>query len=243
MKSFWKNNQTHFVVYFYLILDKLRFSKNYAQILMFHHVTDDKVDASPICLSSVAQFTQVLEYLKKNKIKVVSIEDALTNIKKNIFRGYAVITFDDGLEDTFKIAYPLLKNYNFPFTIYITLNYLNEKGYLTIDQLNILKKDPLCTLGAHTLSHSVLKTAENSREEIVQSRVLLEKIINKKVLHFAIPYGGPGSISIKNIFEIKNAGYKSAVSSIGARLNYLSTLNKFFLPRVNGSLFPFDDYE
>lgn len=243
MRSFWVKIRTYFVVYSYVILDRLNFSKNNAYILMFHHVTDDKIDASPSCINSIASFTQVLEYLKANNVKVVSIEEAITKIKNKDFKGYAVITFDDGLQDTFEVAYPLLVNYNFPFTIYITLNYLDQKGYLSVDQLKTLRKDPLCTLGAHTLNHDVLRNSKNSREEIIQSKLLLERIINMEVLHFAIPYGGPISISIKNIIEIKSAGYKSAVSSVGARLNLFSTLNKFFLPRINGSFFHFNKHD
>ena len=106
MKSFWIKLKSLFIVYFYMSLDKLGFSKNNAFILMFHHVTNDQVDASPECKCNVEHFTKVLEYLKNNRIKVVSINEALININEGEFSGYAVITFDDGIDGTFKIAYP-----------------------------------------------------------------------------------------------------------------------------------------
>ncbi len=165
------------------------------------------------------------------------MDEALSNINKGILTGYAVITFDDGIDNTFNTAYPLLKSYDFPFTVYITLNYLNNKGYINSEQLQILNKESLCTLGAHSITHPVLKTAVNSREEIGQSKRQLESILKKEVSHFAYPYGAPTSVSIKNIIEAKKEGYRSSVSTIGSRLNYFSTLNKFYLPRVNGSSF------
>jgi peptidoglycan/xylan/chitin deacetylase (PgdA/CDA1 family) len=220
-----------------LILDKLGFSNNNAFILMFHHVTNDQVDASPECKCSVEHFTNVLEYLKNNRIKVVSMNEALVNIDEGALIGYAVITFDDGINDTFKIAYPLLKIYNFPFTVYLTLNYLNNKGYLTSEQLEILNKDPLCTIGSHTLTHPVLSTALDAKMEIIQSKQRLENLLKKEIFHFAYPYGGPSAVSIKNVFDAKAARYRSAVSTVESRLNFFSTITKFYLPRVNGSFF------
>jgi peptidoglycan/xylan/chitin deacetylase (PgdA/CDA1 family) len=220
-----------------VILDKLRLPGNNGFILMFHHITDEKVEASPACISSINNFLQVLEYLKRNNIKVVSIDEALINIKKKMLSGFAVITFDDGMEDTFEVAYPILKKYNFPFTVYITLSFLNKEGYLLSKQLNILNKEPLCTLGAHSMNHPVLMTSENAKEEIVQSKRLLENIINKEVVHFAYPYGSPAAVSVKNILDVKRAGYKSSVSTVESKLNYFSTISRFYLPRVNGSFF------
>ena len=215
MSSFWIYTR-RLLVYLYHIPDKLKLPDEKALILMFHHVTDEKVEASPSCLCSVNNFLQVLEYLKRNNIKVVSIDKALSNIRKRIFRGYAVITFDDGIDDTFEVAYPVLKNRNLPFTVYITFNYLNKKGYLLTEQLKILSNDPLCTVGAHTLNHHVLINSENAKEEIVQSKRLLETLINKEVLHFAYPYGGPYAVSLENILDTKCAGFKTAVSTIDA---------------------------
>lgn len=237
MSSFWINLKSLFITHFYLILDKMGFSKNNALIFMFHHVTNGLTEASLDCKCSVEHFTKVLEYLNNNNIKVVSMNEALVNINENVLHGFAVITFDDGIDDTFEIAYPLLKIYNFPFSVYLTLNYLNTKGYLTSEQLEILNKDPLCTIGAHSLTHPVLSTALDSKMEIIQSKQRLENLLKKEVLHFAYPYGGPSTVSIKNIFDTKDARYRSAVSSVGARLNYFSTITKFYLPRVNGSLF------
>jgi peptidoglycan/xylan/chitin deacetylase (PgdA/CDA1 family) len=196
-------------------LDKLGFSNNNVFILMFHHLTNELIEASLDCKCSVEHFTKVLEYLKNNCIKVVSMDEALININEGEFSGYAVITFDDGIDDTYKIAYPLLKIFNFPFTVYITFNYLDKKGYLTSEQLEILNKESLCTLGAHSLTHPVLRTELNAKEEIVQSKQNLENILKKEVLHFAYPYGGPAAVSIRNIYYTKASRYRSAASIVG----------------------------
>jgi peptidoglycan/xylan/chitin deacetylase (PgdA/CDA1 family) len=229
--------QYRLISYLYLFLDKLSFSNNNAIIFMFHHISDEQINASLECKCKVDHFIKILEYLKNNFITVISIEEAIVNIKKGIRKGYAVITFDDGFDNTFNIAYPLLKYYNFPFTVYIPTNYVDKKGYINSQQLELLSKESLCTIGAHTITHPFLNTALNSKEEIVQSKIILENKIKKEVHHFAYPYGGPTTVSFKNIREVRDAEYQSAVSSVGSRLNYISTLNKLYLPRVNGTFF------
>jgi peptidoglycan/xylan/chitin deacetylase (PgdA/CDA1 family) len=204
---------------------------------MFHHVSNEEKDGSSNCQCNVEHFIKILKYLKSNNIKVISMDQAIVNINNGVLTDYAVITFDDGIDDTFNIAYPILKLYDFPFTVYITLNYLNKNGYLTSEQLEILNKESLCTLGAHSLTHPVLRTALNSKEEIGQSKQMLENILKKEVLHFAFPFGAPTVVSFKNIREAKDAGYKSAVSTVESRLNYISILNKHYLPRIDGERF------
>ena len=76
-------------------------------ISMFHHVSNEQIDAAPNCKCNVEHFTKVLEYLKNNSINVISIDEAMVNINKGILTGYGVITFDDCINDTFNIAYPL----------------------------------------------------------------------------------------------------------------------------------------
>lgn len=237
IKSFWIALQSRILTYSYIILDKLGFSKNNALILMFHHVSNEQLDVTLACKCEVEHFIKVLDYLKNNNIKVVSIDEAIENINRGILNGYAVITFDDGIDDTFYIAYPLLKSYNFPFTVFITLNYLDKEGYLSSDQLEILNNEFLCTLGSHSITHPVLRTNSNSEEEIAQSKHMLEFKLKKEVYHFAYPYGGPTAISLLNIREAKNSGYLSAVSTVESRLNYFSTISKFYLPRINGSFY------
>lgn len=85
---------------------------------MFHHVAKEQIEVASECYCSVEHFIKVLEYLKNNRIKVVSMNEALVNINKGILKGYAVITFDDGIDSTFQVAYPLLKINNILYSLY-----------------------------------------------------------------------------------------------------------------------------
>ena len=56
--------------------------------------------------------------------KFISL-DRLYEVLKNqeTVKKYIVLTFDDGYKDNYDFAYPILKKYNIPFTIYITTSF------------------------------------------------------------------------------------------------------------------------
>lgn len=71
-------------------------------------------------------------------------------------------------------------------------------------------------IGAHTLEHPILGLcdADRAREEIGQTREILEGLINKPVTSFAYPNGHPGvDFSSQHIQMVKQAGYRYAVTT------------------------------
>jgi len=62
---------------------------------------------------------------------------------------------------------------------------------LSWEQIIELAAEPLCTIGAHTVSHPALPTLsdEKIRKELSEGKKRIEEIIKKPVKHFAYPYG------------------------------------------------------
>ena len=92
----------------------------------------------------------------------------------------------------------LLKNLNYLEQKKIMLQILDFKKlekytdlFLNWNDLIKLKSSPLITIGAHTISHPSLAYLSDAEalEEIQASKKIIEEKINKKVLHFAYPYG------------------------------------------------------
>ena len=109
------------------------------------------------------------------------------------------------------------------------IKYTND--LLNVDDLIKLNSKELITLGAHTHNHIALSYLNDSEclDELLTSKKIIEKIINKKVIHFAYPYGGEKEISEREPKVLKSLGYLSAVTT---QLNISEKYKNYLLPRI-----------
>jgi len=115
-----------------------------------------------------------------------------TNINK---KSCLSLTFDDGLESDYTIAYPLLKEKNFSATFFIIANITSDpdeinRRFLKPYQIKELSEAGF-EIGSHSLSHKMLTTLSNEEieKELKESKELLEKNYNITINSFAYPYG------------------------------------------------------
>jgi peptidoglycan/xylan/chitin deacetylase (PgdA/CDA1 family) len=90
-------------------------------ILYYHRVLEDKdfnkiIGPNKELSIKKSDFIKQMNFIKKN-CHPISIADIKKNIKTK--KTKIIVTFDDGYKDNLKIAYPILKKNNIPFTIYI----------------------------------------------------------------------------------------------------------------------------
>lgn len=200
--------------------------------LMFHNVTDENVDADDNCKCKINEFSLILEQYKRAGYRFVSLDDAINIIKNKYKEKFVVVTFDDIPDNVYENAYPILKEQNIPFVIFVTFSFIGKESFISKSKLEALIQDQLCTVGAHSMTHPMLRNIKNSKWEIEQSKIELESLLKRPIKYFAYPYGRFSSISQRVIKEVQAAGYESAFSSISAPLTEVSTDNLFFLPRV-----------
>lgn len=202
--------------------------KEQGKILMFHHISDEYVDTIDCCKCKVDRFREIVELVQKS-YEIISIENIYN---RTSHKKYAVITFDDGCIDAYNNAFPYLLEHNIPFTVYVVSDFVDKEGYLGVDELKNLAKNPLVTIGYHTKSHPLLIRVKHLREEMYSHKHELEKIIEKKIDHFAFPYGKLYAVGVKSVLLGKHLGYKTVVSTFDTYLSRFSLFFKFFLPRT-----------
>lgn len=103
-------------------------------LLMYHRVNNER-DVHGLSISPHF-FEQQLEYLK-TCYKIISLRDAVSMLATGTISGtYACVTFDDGYRDNYDYAFPLLKKYNVPATIFVTVDGLESGffGWYTFDK-------------------------------------------------------------------------------------------------------------
>lgn len=201
-------------------------------ILMYHHVTDEHVNILESCQCKVDTFRRNLIELKNKGYLFCSVETALSLIREQSSQKFVVVTFDDVPDNVYTNAYPILKELDIPFILFMTTGYIDRPGYLSKKQLLEMDKDPLCTIGAHTLTHPQLRRVANSHEELSRSKVILEQLLGHSVEYLAYPFGRQSSISKGVIHQAEKIGYKCAFSTIQTPVNDISSKELFFLPRV-----------
>lgn len=83
-------------------------------------------------------FIQQIKYLKENA-NIISIDDVCNNIKNKMkFKKNSVcITFDDGFENNFTVAAPILKKYNIPAIFYLCPDSISRKLFFWVDIIEI----------------------------------------------------------------------------------------------------------
>lgn len=162
-------------------------------------------------------FEKQMNWFYKNNWESFTISELvkLDEIPKKSF----VVTFDDGFEDNFLNAFPILKKYNFKATIYLVpnqkTNHWEEKNtsvlsnLLNNEQILQMQNSGLIEFGSHTLSHVNLSTINDEQllNELKKSKEEVEKITNQECEAFAYPYG---KFDDNIVNSVKRVGYKNA---------------------------------
>jgi peptidoglycan/xylan/chitin deacetylase (PgdA/CDA1 family)/CelD/BcsL family acetyltransferase involved in cellulose biosynthesis len=109
-----------------------RRSQPSARILYYHRVNDDNDPFFP-SISRVL-FEKEIRYLAGN-YKVVSLTNALSHLHGGSPETVLSITFDDGYQDNYQYAFPILQRYGVPATIFLTTGSLDSRDPLWFEQL------------------------------------------------------------------------------------------------------------
>ncbi len=208
-------------------------------------------------------FTKQMEYMAVN-FKLISLHDLyeMRTTKKDISGRFAVITFDDGYEDNYDYAFPILKYFGVNATFFLTTGFLNGevdiakrdiiyRGLkpLKWEQILQMKAEGL-SFGSHTHTHPILSdiSLNDAENEIICSKDILENRLNETIKMFAYPLGQRRTFNSSIVKLLKKHGFESACSTVWGcdnsctdifglhriRIDPFDTLNDF-KDKVNGN--------
>lgn len=191
-------------------------------MLMLHSVGDERHALN----ISVSLFEQLL--LKLQNKRLIRLKDWEKET------GFVSLTFDDVPSSFYYNAFPLLKKYRIPFTIFVSCSLLDSENYITTEMLKEIAEFELSSIGSHGCRHSfysVLSKVEKL-EELSSSQKILEGLIHKEIDLYAFPYGSFYACGIRNK-NLVSTFYKYGFGTISTPITTPSLLPHYFLPRIN----------
>lgn len=176
-------------------------------------------------------FEGQMSYLAMNDIPVVTLSDLKEDRRLSVNRSRSVsviITFDDGHISNYTRAFPILKRYGYKAYFFITTDWIGKDYYMTEDMIRELH-DAGMIIGSHGKTHRYLSDI-NSKEvehEIVESKLVLENILQSKISSFSLPGGRDNK---KVLALIKKRGFSQIFNSIPTKNNILD--ENWYIHRV-----------
>jgi peptidoglycan/xylan/chitin deacetylase (PgdA/CDA1 family) len=188
-------------------------------------------------------FAEHLDVLLDEGATFLTVTGLVTRLRAGDLPARAVaITFDDGLDSVREEAAPMLASRGLPATVYCVAGRLGgdsdwPSARSEAPKLRLMSAAELTALarqgfevGSHGMQHAPLVTGTEAslREEIVDSRLVLEQALDLPVTSFAYPYGAGPSAEARTLVE---AAYETACTTAVGEVT--PETNVHALPRVD----------
>ena len=185
-------------------------------VLIYHRFGEDKYPSTNI---AVDRFSEQLEFLKKNNYQVIPLEQLVHSLQggSRLPDRAVVITIDDGYRSVYTQAWPVLKKYGYPFTVFVyTQNTENKHwNYMTWDQIKEMKAAGV-DFQNHGFDHAhmAFKPSEMNldeykawiRADLAVSTGIMSEELKERPRFFAVPYGEYNKVVLD---EIRSFGYEA----------------------------------
>jgi len=168
-------------------------------VLIYHRFGEDKYPTTNI---GVDRFREQLGYLKANDYQVIPLAQLVRSLKDGgeLPERAVVITMDDGYRSVYEKAWPVLKEYGYPFTVFLYVKATNNNhwNYMTWEQVREMKATGVDFQNhGYAHEHMAFKPADMDmasyrgwlRKDLEISTKLITEKLEERPRYFALPYG------------------------------------------------------
>lgn len=206
-----------------------------AQVIIFGYHRFEKKVRRPDTEITPEAFENQMKELQAHKISVIPMQDFLAwkRGEKAIPSRAAIITIDDGYKSGYEVAWPILKKYGYPFTLFIYTEGVRGGKFgggqaMTWEQLAEMR-DAGIDIQAHSATHQDLRKLPSKMKssgltydqwlesEVAGSKQTLEQRLGIQVNCFAVPFG---YYNEKVREAAKKARYEALFTVYGQKLTY-----------------------
>lgn len=220
-------------------------SRNGVPILMYHSISDGPDHTHPYyrTVTHPSVFEEHMQYLRGAGYVTVGLGE-LDQVLKHPAPSHVrrvAITFDDGFEDFYTNAYPVLDRFGFTACMYLPTAFIGEtncdfkgKACMSWGQIRELQSRGI-EFGSHTVTHPQLRseTLETVEREVRESKDTIEQKLGCPVTSFAYPYAFPeADAAFKGTLRglLQEAGYENGVCTTVGTAD--RTGDRYFMKRL-----------
>jgi peptidoglycan/xylan/chitin deacetylase (PgdA/CDA1 family) len=182
-------------------------------ILMYHHLNSSPKPREVKLTVTPENLERQISFLLSRGYHFVTLNQAIDDFIRDghALQKTVVLTFDDGYRSFYTVAYPLLKKYHIPASVFVINQDIGKRGNLTWAMMKEMIKSGLVEVGVHTVNHKPLGklSEEKARYQIAESKRLLEEGLGIPMTTIVYPFGNFNSTT-KHL--AKELGFKGAAS-------------------------------
>jgi peptidoglycan/xylan/chitin deacetylase (PgdA/CDA1 family) len=184
-------------------------------VLSYHKFSQNKADAMTVTAKA---FEEQMRFLKQKGYRVLTMDEffAFLDFKAQIPKKSVVITIDDGWRSAYDIAFPILKKYGYPATLFVYTDLISPNDKTLDWSLIGAMAQGGIDIQCHTKTHRKLeKSSQESwreffaavKKELTESAQIIKRRINKDVKYLAYPYGDTNPFVVT---LVRKLGYRGA---------------------------------
>ena len=187
-------------------------------ILTYHKFSETSTDVVTVTRKA---FEDQMRFLKNHGYRIISLDEFFDflELKEPIPRKSIVITIDDGWRSAYDIAFPILKRYGYPVTLFVYTDFITDSGKtMNWAILREMAKGGV-SIQCHTKTHRYLDRRigretfaqyfESIKKELAESAVIIRRHLGTEVKYLAYPYGETNDVVIALLEKL---GYRGALT-------------------------------
>lgn len=203
-------------------------------ILMYHSISNDEETVHPYYRVNTSPkiFADHMRFLSEEGYKTISLHEVHETTSQVINHAKTdkcvVLTFDDGFQDFYTEAFPVLRLHGFFATVFLSTAYVGSRCFkrktcLSWDEVRELHREGII-FGSHTHTHSQLRDQPSASiiEELQRSKKIIEDSVGSPITAFSYPYRFPEEdVVFKRTLrrQLLDQGYSHGVTTIIGRVS------------------------
>lgn len=211
--------------------------ENGIPVLLYHYVNDEPKEEEAFITVTSAVFAEQMKKLHEAGFQTIRMAELITYMrggKVNLPDKPVVLTFDDGHEDNYTNAYPVMQKYGYTATFFMVGENIGRPQRLQEAQLRQMRTSGF-DIGVHTMSHANLTkiSAERLGYELGDAQL----IIKNNCRAFAYP---GGYYNLRVVQAVEGQGYQAAFTVLPGFCNPKLD-NRYLLRRI--PIFHWTDFD